>query len=90
MHQPLSSELIRQAIAATRHFWSPPELGMVTFVDETKTRRKRDPGRCYRRAGFDVAGRTKEDELLALIMPPERMPPAEMPIGANLELGLEL
>jgi hypothetical protein len=60
----LSSELIREAIAATRYiaanlpawdFGAVPALGLVTFVDPDKTRRKRDPGRCYRRAGFEVA-----------------------------------
>ena len=52
----LSSELIREAIAATRSIWNPPPLGMVTFVDASKIRRKRDPGRCYRRAGFKHVG----------------------------------
>lgn len=51
----LSSELIREAVAITRATWSPPELGMVTFIDTLKTRRKRDPGRCYLRAGFRPA-----------------------------------
>jgi hypothetical protein len=49
----LSSELIREAVAATRAFWAEvPALGMVTFVDPRKVRHKRDPGRCYRKAGF--------------------------------------
>lgn len=52
----LSSALIREAVAMTRWRWPDvPEFGMVTFVDATKTRRKRDPGRCYRRAGFKPA-----------------------------------
>jgi len=56
----LSSELIIEAVAATRSIWrAAPDLGMVTFVDADKTRRKRDPGRCYRRAGFDHVGFTK-------------------------------
>lgn len=55
----LSSILIREAVAATRaHFGAPPELGMVTFVDAAKVRHKRDPGRCYVRAGFE---RVRED-----------------------------
>ena len=53
----LSSELIREAVAATRCVWEPPALGMVTFVDASKVRRKRDPGRCYLRAGFPAGGR---------------------------------
>lgn len=69
----LSSELILEAIAATRSIWNPPPLGIVTFVDESKVRRKRDPGRCYRRAGFEHVGETKGG-LLAFQMLPERMP----------------
>lgn len=48
----LSSDLIREAVAVTRSMWPTPELGMITFVDRSKVRRKRDPGRCFRRAGF--------------------------------------
>jgi len=49
----LSSELILEAVAATRwHFGEPPALGLITFVEPDKVRRKRDPGRCYLRAGF--------------------------------------
>jgi hypothetical protein len=46
-----------------------PHLGMVTFVDENKVREKPDFGRCYLMAGFEIAGRTKKDDLLALRMP---------------------
>ena len=70
----LSSELIRQAVAATRAYWpEAPALGMITFIDADKTRRKRDPGRCYRKAGFRLAGRTKGG-LYALQMLPHEMP----------------
>lgn len=64
----LSSELIREAVAATRALWTAPELGMVTFVDAGKVRRKRDPGRCYLRAGFvraDRCGACHEDTFAA-------------------------
>ena len=70
----LSSELIREAVAATLHHWpDAPELGLVTFVDAHKTRRKRDPGRCYLRAGFRHIGFTKGG-LYALQMLPSEMP----------------
>lgn len=81
----LSSELIRQAIAATRYYWEPPALGIVTFVDTTKVRHKRDYGRCYRKAGFRGVGYTKGG-LLALQLLPADMPAAAMPIGAQLAL----
>ena len=72
----LSSELIRQALAATvDHFGAAPDLGMVTFVDGRKVRRKRDLGRCYRKAGFEPCGHTKGG-LLALQLRPEQMPEA--------------
>ena len=83
----LSSELIREAISATRWAWGPPPTqGMVTFVDETKVRRKRDPGRCFRKAGFEPCGRTKGG-LVALRLDPERMPPPVAPIGAHMSLA---
>ena len=56
----LSSELILEALAHTRAHWPDvPTLGMITFVDAGKVRAKRDPGRCYRRAGFTHVGFTK-------------------------------
>ena len=82
----LSSSLISEAVAATRWKWPDvPPLGMITFVDRSKVRRKRDPGRCYRRAGFEVCGETKGG-LLALQLSPERMPAAEPPTQQQLRL----
>lgn len=75
----LSSELIREAVAATRAVWDPPELGLITFVDAGKVRRKRDPGYCYLCAGFERVGMTKGG-LVALQLLPKAMPdpaPAE-------------
>lgn len=50
----LASDLIRQAVAATVAFYGPaPEPhGLITFVDAAKVHRKREPGRCYKKAGF--------------------------------------
>lgn len=82
----LSSELIRQAVAVTLFVWrEPPSLGMVTFVDAAKTRRKRDPGRCYRKAGWEPCGMTKGG-LHALQLLPERMPEPEPPLPAPMPL----
>ena len=56
----LSSELIREAIAASRYLaGDPPALGLVTFINRAKVRKKRDFGRCYRKAGFRVCGETQ-------------------------------
>jgi len=83
----LSSELITDAVAATRwRFPNVPDLGMITFVDETKIRHKRDPGRCFRRAGFVPIGRTKDRDLLVLQLVPEAMPQALAPAGTDYEL----
>lgn len=76
----LSSELIREAVAATRACWPEvPALGIVTFVDASKTRHKRDPGRCYRKAGFRHVGFTKGG-LWAFQMLPADMPEADQPL----------
>lgn len=71
-----SSALIEAALAATCAIWEPPPLGMITFVDPTKTRRKRDPGRCFLRAGFDYIGETAGG-LVALGILPGQMPDPE-------------
>ena len=82
----LSSELIREAIAATLAIWpEAPTLGMVTFVDASKVRRKRDPGRCYLRAGFKRVGETKGG-LLAFQMLPGEMPSPVPAIGSQSRL----
>ena len=80
----LSSALIRDAVAATRATWADvPTLGMVTFVDAAQVRRKRDPGRCYLKAGFRRVGETAGG-LVALQLLPADMPAAEEPRDAQL------
>mgnify|MGYP001253617999 CR=1 FL=1 len=82
----LSSDLILEAVSATRaHFGDPPPLGMVTFVNPKKIRAKRDPGRCYLRAGFRRVGET-QGGLLAFQMLPVEMPPASPATGCALPL----
>lgn len=82
-----SSDLVHAAVAATRALWPEvPDLGMVTFVDRDKTRPKRDPGRCFRRAGFVPCGETRGG-LVALRLAPEAMPAALAPVGYQLDLA---
>ena len=79
----LASDLIRRAVAHTRATWpAVPPLGVVTFVDAAKVRHKRDPGRCYRRAGFRHVGFTAGG-LHAFQMLPAEMPDAEVVPGSQ-------
>lgn len=80
---PLASELIRAAVAATRAHWpAVPPLGLVTFVDPSKVRGKRDPGYCYLMAGFRLAGRTKSGLLAFQLLPAEMPAPSPaQPMG---------
>jgi hypothetical protein len=55
----LSSELILAAVKYTAGFWDVPPLGIVTFIDVSKVKPKKDPGYCYLCAGFEYAGKTK-------------------------------
>ena len=77
----LSSLLIRDAMACTAWKWPDiPDLGMITFVNPKKVRKKRDFGRCYRRAGFEEVGSTKGG-LVALQALPGTFPEPHVPEG---------
>ena len=79
----LSSLLIREAVACT--IWKYPEIpkeGMITFINAGKVRKKRDPGRCFLRAGFTNAGRTKGG-LIALQLLPADFPKPLEPINTQ-------
>lgn len=86
-----ASEMITDAVAATCAFFGPsPPLGMITFVDRAKVRPTKVRGRqvwgwTYRKAGFDDDGET-EGGLLALRLPPERMPPPRFALGMQPQL----
>ncbi len=85
--QVLSSELIRDAVAATLwHYGKAPERGMVTFVD-TRHIKSANPGYCYKQAGFRHVGHT-QGGLVALQLLPADMPPAAMPIGAQFAMAI--
>ncbi len=82
----LSSWLIRRAVAATVAAWGPiPRTGFVTFVDAGKTRRKRDPGRCFVKAGWRRVGETVGG-LEVLRLSPSPCPLPQRAIGAPLTM----
>jgi hypothetical protein len=89
---PLASDMIRAAVAHTRHYWpAVPPLGMITMVDTAAVRHKRDPGRCYRRAGFAPVGYTASGQLVLQLVPeampdPEPVPGAPLPLFDTAEL----
>lgn len=80
-----ASDLIRQALSATRFLMGePPDIGMITFIDRnkvkpTKCRGKDTWGWTYKQAGFHEAGETKGG-LLALQILPDSMPPPRRPL----------
>lgn len=77
----LSSWLICEAMGVTRWKWGKPSReGMVTFVDPTQVRPKRDPGYCFLAAGFEYVGRTKTGKV-ALQIRSGRIPPPTPPSG---------
>lgn len=86
-----ASEMIRQAVAATRWKYPDiPELGMVTFLDRRHVkpikRRGVDTwGRSWELAGFRHVGFTKGGLMTFQILP-EDMPQALAPIGAQQTL----
>lgn len=76
----LSSDLIREAVSLTRgEFGSPPLLGIITFVNAAKVRHKRDPGRCFIKAGWKRIGFT-QGGLVVL-----QQLPADMPTPITLD-----
>ncbi len=84
-----ASDMIRDAVAATRHHYGdPPPLGMITFIDRRKVQPTIVRGRevfgwTFMKAGFIHVGETKELGLLAYQLRPENMPPARPAIGTQ-------
>lgn len=74
-----ASELILEAVAATRaHYGDPPAFGMVTFINRDEVqpimvRGEKVWGWTWRKAGFVEVGETKGG-LLALQLAPDAMP----------------
>ncbi len=77
----LSSELILEAVAATRWHWGESPLdGMVTIIDQRKVK-SANPGYCYKKAGFKHVGYTKRAGLHIVQLLPQDMPEPCLPLG---------
>jgi hypothetical protein len=61
----LSSELVREADDLAWQRW-PDEARHFTYVDGAQVRHKRDPGRCFLRAGWRTCGRNADGRLTML------------------------
>lgn len=87
----IASEMIRDALAATRAYWPEiPALGMITFLDRDKVkptmvRGEKHWGWTWERAGFAYAGETKGG-LMALQLTPNGMPDPVPALGSQLAL----
>jgi len=81
----LSSDLIREAVAATSALWGAPlEQGFVSFVDASRIR-STNPGYCFLRAGWHRAGQTRSGKIV-LQLDPADFPPPELPLHGGAPL----
>ena len=62
-----SSDLIEAAKIEAWKRW--PNERLYTYVDPSKVRHKRDPGRCFLRAGFKYCGTTKSGKIIMEYLP---------------------
>jgi hypothetical protein len=79
-----ASDLIRAADTLAWARW--PGERHYTYVDSRKTRHKRDPGRCFLKAGWNYCGMTKSGLHILEILPGtanEQPPGPQAPAGGN-------
>lgn len=88
----VASQMIGDALSATRSIFEVPDLGMITFINRAKVqpvmvRGVKTWGRSWKLVGFEEDGETAGG-LLALRLRPENMPEAVFPNGFQQGLGL--
>ena len=81
----VASALIREAVAATRSMWIPPELGIVSFVDPEHVSPKMVRGKplygyCYLKAGWKHVGFTKGGLWVWQQLPADMPEPQQLPL----------
>lgn len=64
-----SSDLIREADRVAWQRW--PGERLYTYVDPSNVKHKRDPGRCFLKAGWKPCGITKSGKLIFQCLPDE-------------------
>ncbi|MGH9420468.1 MAG: hypothetical protein ACRD3J_10865 [Thermoanaerobaculia bacterium] len=79
-----ASDLIRAAVEETCKEWTPPPMGLVSFVDPQHVRPTRRRGQdiygyCYLKAGFRHVGYTKKGLWAWQWLPPYMLEPLEWP-----------
>ena len=84
----LSSSLIEEAVAVSLYLTDLARVpispfGFVSFIDRAQTRRKRDPGRCYVKAGWTRLRETTAEGLVVVQLLPQDFP-APLPPRASV------
>jgi len=90
----IASELIKDAIAATRsYFGEPPDLGMITFINRKKVKPiyvhgKPQWGWTWEKCGFVPVGETKSGLLVMQVLP-DKMPPPDMALNTQYDFFIK-
>jgi len=81
----LSSDLIKQAVSATRAYYiETPKLGIITFV-QPQSIKSTNPGYCYKQAGWKLCGSAKDGKPCLQLLP-ENMPEPEQALMSQYKL----
>lgn len=82
----LSSDMIREAVAIANHIWGKTLDGAITYVDASKVQ-SRNPGYCFKKAGFISSGVSTKG-YLQLHLPAEEITGEIIPQRYQLSLAI--